>query len=92
MSVWKCKQGVDFDKSTITVKEERNRTVHQTKLSIIIFSFSYIGTQLDLTQVMTLKKKIWSSTSELKRTKKEQCLRWFVKLWKVTDSFAEQCM
>ena len=44
MSVWKCKQGVDFDKSTITVKEERNRTVHQTKLSIIIFSFGYINT------------------------------------------------
>ena len=41
MKVWKCKQGVDFDKSTTTVKEERNRTLHQTKLSII-FPFSYI--------------------------------------------------
>ena len=40
MKVWKCKQGVDFDKSTTTVKEERNWTLHQTKLSII-FSFSY---------------------------------------------------
>ena len=31
MKVWKCKQGVDFDKSTTTVKEERNSTLHQTK-------------------------------------------------------------
>ena len=29
----KCKQVVDFDKSTPTVKEERNKTLlHQTKL------------------------------------------------------------
>ena len=31
MKVWKCKQGVNFDKSTTTVKEERNWTLHQTK-------------------------------------------------------------
>ena len=36
----KCKQGIDFDKSTTTVKEEGNNTLHQTKLSII-FSFDY---------------------------------------------------
>ena len=31
MREWKCKQVIDFDKSTTTVKEERNRTLHQTK-------------------------------------------------------------
>ena len=56
MTVWKCKQFIDLDQSTTTVKEERNKTLHQTKLSIII-SFGYIGAQSDLTQVMTLKKK-----------------------------------
>ena len=39
----------------------------KTKLSII-FLFAYIGAQSDLTQVMTLKKKIWSSASELQWT------------------------
>ena len=29
MRAWKCKQVVDFDKSTTTVKEERNRTLQQ---------------------------------------------------------------
>ena len=29
MRAWKCKQVVDFDKSTPTVKEERNRTLQQ---------------------------------------------------------------
>ena len=29
MKVWKCKQVVDFDKSTTTVKEERNKTLQQ---------------------------------------------------------------
>ena len=33
MRVWKCKQVVDFDKSTTTVKEERNRTQLQRKIS-----------------------------------------------------------
>ena len=48
----------------------------KTKLSII-FSFAYIGAQSDLTQVMTLKKKIWSSASELKRTVlKVNCENW----------------
>ena len=41
MRAWKYKQVVDFDQSTTTVKEERNKTLHQTKLSII-FSFGYI--------------------------------------------------
>ena len=29
MRAWKCKQVVDFDKSTTTVKEERNKTLQQ---------------------------------------------------------------
>ena len=36
MRVWKCKQVVDFDQSTATVKEGTNKTLHQTKLSSII--------------------------------------------------------
>ena len=31
MKKWKCKQVVDFDKSTTTMKEERNKTLHQMK-------------------------------------------------------------
>ena len=41
MKEWKRKQVIDFDNSTTTVKEERNKTLHQTKLSII-FSFGYV--------------------------------------------------
>ena len=29
MKEWKCKQVVDFDNSTTTVKEERNKTLQQ---------------------------------------------------------------
>ena len=29
MKAWKCKQVIDFDKSTTTVKEERNKTLQQ---------------------------------------------------------------
>ena len=29
MRVWKCKQVIDFDQSTTTVKEERNKTLQQ---------------------------------------------------------------
>ena len=29
MRAWKCKQVIDFDKSTTTVKEERNKTLQQ---------------------------------------------------------------
>ena len=68
MRAWKCKQLVDFDQSTNTMNEERNRTLlHQTKLSII-FSFGYIGAQSDLTQVTTLNKKTESSTAEVNWT------------------------
>ena len=27
MEVWECKQVIDFDKSTTTMKEERNKTL-----------------------------------------------------------------
>ena len=73
MKVWKCKQGIDFDKSTTTVKEERNRTLHQMKLSIII-SFGYIGAQSDLTQVMTLKQKVKKSKKSI--SLKVNCEQW----------------
>ena len=79
MRVQKCKQVIDLDQCTTTVKEERNKTLlHQMKLSsIIIFSFGYIGAHSDLTQVMTLnkkknkkqnKKKTESSTTEVNWT------------------------
>ena len=29
MRAWKCKQVVDFDQSTTTMKEERNKTLQQ---------------------------------------------------------------
>ena len=29
MKEWKCKQVIDFDKSTTTMKEERNKTLQQ---------------------------------------------------------------
>ena len=50
------------------------------------FYQGYIGTQSDLTQVMTLKKKnlklsLWADTEKDN-----------YELWKLTDSFAEQCM
>ena len=38
------------------------------------FYQGYIGAQSDLTQVTTLKKKIWSLASELIRTKIEQVI------------------
>ena len=31
MKEWKCKQVIDFDESTTTMKEERNKTWHQMK-------------------------------------------------------------
>ena len=38
MKEWKCKQVIDFDNLTTTVKEERNKTLlHQMKLSSIKF-------------------------------------------------------
>ena len=45
MEVWECKQVIDFDNSTTTVKEERNQTLHQTKLSIhFLVRLHYSGT------------------------------------------------
>ena len=31
MREWKCKQVVDFDESTTTMKEKKSKTLHQTK-------------------------------------------------------------
>ena len=60
-------------------KEERNKNSSLDKSDKLIDSSQhYIGTQSDLTQVMTLKKKIWSSASELKQTKIEQFRMWIV--------------
>ena len=79
MRAWKCKQVVDFDNSTTTVKEERNRTLlHQTKLSIS-FSFGYIGAQSDLTQVMTLKEK--NLKLSLCAKPDVNCEQWQAVLW-----------
>ena len=56
----------------------------RTKLSI--FLIRYIDAQLDLTQVTTLKKKIWNSASELKRPVLDvNCEQWQAVL-------LEQCM
>ena len=60
----------------------------RTKLSI--FLIRYIGAQLDLTQVTTLKKislklSLWADTDKDRTV--VNC-----ELWKLTDSFAEQCM
>ena len=55
MREWKCKQVIDFDKSTTTVKEERNRTRLQMK-DKQIFHVT-LAPNMGLTQVMTLKRK-----------------------------------
>ena len=45
MRAWKCKQVIDFDKSTTTVKEERNKTLQQqTTDKYHRFSSCYIVT------------------------------------------------
>ena len=59
----------------------------RTKLSI--FLIRYIGAQLDLTQVTTLNKKL---TVQLPRLIGHKEIVNYSELWKVTDSFAEQCM
>ena len=87
MRVWKCKQVIDFDQSTTTVKEERNKTLLDES-DKLLWSICYIGTQLDLSQVTTLNKKSQSSTAKLNRTKKELWIVNFGEVWIVTDSFA----
>ena len=71
MRAWKCKQVIDFDQSTTTVKEERNKTLCWMNQMSYYNPSCYIGTQLDLSQVTILKKKIWNSASEVKRIKEE---------------------
>ena len=80
MRAWKCKQVIDFDKSTPTMKEERNRTVQQQMTDKSNhFQVVTLAPNMGLTQVMTLKKKIWSSASELKRTVlKVNCELWWI--------------
>ena len=56
------------------------------------FYQGYIGAQSDLTQVTTLKNKnlklsLWAKSDKGGTVFKVNC-----ELWKVTDSFAEQCM
>ena len=59
----------------------------RTKLSI--FLIHYIGAQSDLTQVTTLNKKLTAQPPRLIGHKE---IVNYSELWKVTDSFAEQCM
>ena len=83
-----CKYLLDLDLTLMNIWRDNyyleSDYNSKTKLSIIL-SFAYIGAQSDLTQVMTLNKNILDSAAELMRTKEEQCLKWFVKLWKVTQ-------
>ena len=93
MKEWKCKQVIDFDTLTTTVKEERNKTLlHQMKLSSIKYLIWLHLRPIGSYSSDDPQEKNLKPASELNWTKKEQCLRWFVKLWKVTDSFVEQCM
>ena len=59
----------------------------RTKLSI--FLIHYIGAQSDLTQVTTLNKKLTAQPPRLIGHKE---IVNYSELWKVTDSFEEQCM
>ena len=62
--MWKCKQVIDFDKSSTTVKEERSKTLlHQTKLSII-FSFGYINTM----RISINARKNWHTIQQSEHT------------------------
>ena len=79
MRVWKCKQVVDFDQSTTIMKEERSKTLQQkmtdkyNRLHIVTLVPNRI-----LLKWRPSRKKIWSSASELKRTKIEQFWMWIV--------------
>ena len=75
MKVWEGKQVVGF---LLTWRLLWPQLQQQTTDKYIILS-CYIGAQSDLTQAMILKRKIWSSASELKRTKIEQFWMWIVK-------------
>ena len=74
MKVWEGKQVVGF---LLTWRLLWHQLQQQMKDKYIISS-CYIGTQSNLTQVMILKTKIWSSASELKWTKIEQFCMWIV--------------
>ena len=82
MKVWEGKQGVGFLLQGGLLRSQLDQLYNgRTKLSSTFFLIRYIGAQSDLTQVTTLKKKIWSSASELTWEKIEQlwivnCEKW----------------
>ena len=45
MGVWECRQVIDFDQSTTTVKEERNKnySLDESDKSIVYKSYTQIG-------------------------------------------------
>ena len=79
MDVWVLKHIVDFYFNRMRILPNRE------------FYQGYIGAQKDITQVTILNGKVWGSAAKLNRTSGKKW-RWIVKLWTVTDSFAEQCM
>ena len=74
MKVWEGKQVFGF---LLTWRLLRPQLQQQMTDKYII-SLCYIGAQSDLTQVTTLKRKIWSWAPELKWTKIEQFWMWIV--------------
>ena len=95
MEVWECRQVIDFDQSTTTVKrrKEQNSSLDESDKSIVYKS--YIGTQSDLTQVMTLNKKVKAQPLSLigHMGSSFGCELWITVNCEIrTDSFTEQCM
>ena len=79
MKAWKCKQVVDFDKSTPTMKGERNRTLQQqTTDKYNHFQVFILTSNQILLKWRPSRKKLWSSASELKQTEVEQFWMWIV--------------
>ena len=82
MKVWEGKQVVGF---LLTWRLLRTQLQQQTTDKYIISS-CFIGTQLDLTQVMTLS--LWAKTDKGRTVLNMN----YGDLWKLTDSVVEQCM
>ena len=92
MRAWKCKQVVDFDKSTTTMKEEMNRTTTQQNEAkyhfLICLHWHPIGSySSDDPQEKNLMLSLWADTDKGRTVFKVIC-----ELWTVTDSFAEPCV
>ena len=82
MRAWKCKQVIDFDKSTPAVKEERSRIYNNKRqISTIIFKMLH-WCPIRSYSSDDLQGKIWSSASELRQTVlKGNCeLQWIVNI------------